>query len=207
MTKFPEPDTKRLIATKSDVRSLAKGSRWWRVYFADGRHAGGWNTFRNFGPVPSARFDHHYEPPCEQERRVLYAGSSVGVCIAEVFQDRRRVSFEGTPRLVSFELAREIKVLDLVGLWPTRAGGSQAIASGPRSRSQRWARMIADTFDDLDGMIYRSSMHGGDEALVLWDCPDALAGVADLDLGLHEPRMAQPLHRLGASIGYSVAIA
>lgn len=206
MPKFPEPDLDRLALIGPEIRTLGRDSRWWRIYFSASTHQPQWSTFRGYGPVPTARFDHHLPPASMQTRRVLYAAISAPICVAEVFQDRRRVSFEGSPRLVCFHLERDVRVLDLTGLWPTRAKASQAVASGPRPRSQRWARAIADLFD-VEGVLYPSSMYGGEAALALWDCPDALRSTPELDVALQDARMTVPLHRVGEAIGYSVASA
>ncbi len=206
MAKFPDPDLARISSAGAEPTPLSEGSLWWRVYFVGGRYPTVWNAFRRFGPVATARFDHHLEPPALQARGVLYAAESVGVCIAEVFQTTRRVAFDGNPHLVGFRLARDVVVLNLCGLWPTRAGASQAIASGPRPRSRRWARSIANTFDQVEGLLYRSSMHGGDHAIALWDCPDALADEPEIDLDLADPRLVGGLFRTSTDLGYSVAI-
>jgi len=204
VAKFPEPDSARLAEIGPEVEHLANGTRWWRVYFSAGGHPSRWNSFRSFGPVETARFDHHVPPPAVQRRRTFYAASSVAVCLAEVFQDRRRFHFDGRPRLTAVSLARDVRVLDLRHLWPTRAGASQGIASGPRGRSRAWARAVADVYD-VEGLLYRSSMHGGDDTLVLWDCPDALPDAPDLDIGLDDHRLAPALHRVAPIIGYTVA--
>jgi len=202
--KFPEPDISWLAEIGPTLHALEGDSLWWRIYYAGGSHPSAWNTFRNYGPVATGRFDHHLPPSAMQARRSFYAGSSIGVCVAEVFQDRRRVHFDGEPRLAALTLARPVEVLDLRGLWPTRAGASQAVSSGSRSRSRRWARAIANTFH-VEGLIYRSSMHSGDDAVVLWDCPDALTESAAFDEPLRDARFAAPLRRLATTLGYSVA--
>jgi hypothetical protein len=204
MPKFPEPNPEWVSGVGPDVTLLAGGSQWWRVYFAASAHPAAWNTFRNVGPVTTARFDHHLPPAAVQARSVLYAAELGPICVAEVFQDRRRVSFDAEPRLAAFTLARDVKVLDMTGLWPTRAGASQGIVSGPRARSQRWARTIANLFD-VEGILYRSSMHGCDLAIVLWNCPDALPPAPDFDAPLTDPRLTSTLHRCAQSIGYSVS--
>jgi hypothetical protein len=206
MAKFPEPDRDRLTVIGPEVFTLPRDSRWWRIYFSAPPHPARWNDFRNYGPVPTARFDPHLLPVSVQTRSVLYAAVNAPVCLAEVFQDRRRVSFEGVPRLACFRLDRSVHVLDLRGLWPTRAGASQAVASGPRARSQRWARAVADLYD-VEGVIYPSSMHGGDDALALWDCPDAVRSSQDLDVALDDARLTAALYRVGRTIGYSIASA
>ena len=102
-------------------------------------------------------------------------------------------------------LVREVRLLDLRGAWPTRAGASQAISSGPRPRAQSWARAIRSAFPHLDGLAYPSSMRGGGVAVALFDAaadalPDAPEGAWRLD----HPALAGPLARIAQDIGYIV---
>jgi hypothetical protein len=46
--------------------------------------------------------------------------------------------------------------VDSTGAWPTRAGGTYALFTGPHSITQRWARRITETPPDLDGLCYNS---------------------------------------------------
>ncbi len=75
----------------------------------------------------------------------LYAARDLLTCAAEVFQGFRVVDrFADDRCLAAFRLERSMRLLDLTGDWPTRAGASQAISSGPRPRAQAWARAIYD---------------------------------------------------------------
>ena len=204
MPKFPEPNPDWLLAIGPEIVTVSQGSEWWRIYFAGGAHPTTWNSFHNFGPVLTARFDHHFPPPAVQARSVLYAASAGTVCVAEVFQDTRRIHFEREPRLAAFKLVRDVNLLDMTDLWPTRAGASQSVACGPRARAQRWACTIANIFD-VEGILYRSSMHGGDRAIALWDCRDVLPPVPDFDEQLADNGLSAALQRCGGSLGYSIA--
>ena len=70
---------------------------------------------------------------------------------------------------MAFELRSEVALLDLTGAWPTRAGASMAIGTGPRPRAQRWSRAIYEAYPDLDGLFYLSSMHGSHHAAALYE--------------------------------------
>ena len=64
----------------------------WRIYFRGGSYPATWNQMRYYGPVRSARFDHHLDPPGVQERGILHAAAgddAIATCLAEVFQDTR----------------------------------------------------------------------------------------------------------------------
>lgn len=93
MAKLPEPPgPEALRRIGPEIKALSAGTELWRVYFREGRYPGSWNGFRSFGPVRSARFDHHEEPPGIQERKILYAATgprAVTRCLAEVYQDTR----------------------------------------------------------------------------------------------------------------------
>lgn len=177
MAKFPEPPPLAVLAgVAPDIRILAEGTRVWRIYFSAGAHPTTWNEFRSFGPT-SARFDHHLPPPSVQERKVLYGaiGEKAAVTtIAEVFQATRVVerAFR-SPAWVAFDVGRDVRLLDLMGAWPTRAGASMAVSSGVRARSRRWSQAIYDAFPDVDGLVYPSSMHAGTPCVALYERAEA----------------------------------
>jgi len=62
--------------------------------------------------------------------------------------------------------SRDVGLLDLTGPWPTRAGASQALSSGPRSRAREWSRRIYEDYPMIEGLYYPSSMHGARYAAV-----------------------------------------
>lgn len=68
--------------------------------------------------------------------------------------------YRGEPFLVGFGLADDLMALDLAGSWPTRAGASQAIASGRRDVARAWSRVIYASYDQVHGLLYPSSMAG-----------------------------------------------
>jgi len=141
-----------------------------RIYSRGGSHPTTWREFRFDGPLPLARFDHHI---AGERRGVLYAARELDTCVAEVFQDSRVVDRAAADRCVAgFRLTRSVRLLDLTSDWPTRAGASQALASGPRPRAQAWARAIHAAYPNIEGIWYPSSMHGGHPALVLFERAD-----------------------------------
>lgn len=168
MAKFPDPPAVAdLAAVPPARRVLPAGTRCWRIYFQGGPHPGSWDTFRAYGPT-SARFDHHLPPPRLQARRVLYVATSPLTCFAEVFQDTRTIDRpRHAPWLVAFELAQPVALLDLTGRWPTQAGASMAINSGPRPRARRWSQAIYAAYPQLEGLHYPSSMNANAPAIAL----------------------------------------
>ncbi len=206
MAKLPPPPSPAALAARTppEVVAVTRVTRLWRIYRAAGGHAGRWDQFRHYGPVATARFDHHDEPPEEQPSAVLYAAVAVQTCVAEVFQDTRVIDRRrGGPWLAGFRLAREVALLDLSGTWPTRAGASQAISSGPRDASRAWARVIHQSYPGLDGLWYRSTMDGGRPAVALNErAEEALLAQPDVHLPLSHPGVLLPLARMARTLGY-----
>lgn len=216
MSRLPQPPApaalKTLLRPHEDIVAVHSGTRLVRVFAAAGRHQQRWNTFRRTGPLPHARFDPHPPGPGGERAEtaahgVLYFGLSVRTSIAEVFQQTSVVD-RGTrrPHLVVFQPKRTLKLLDLTGLWPTRAGASQEISTGPKDVTQAWARAIRAAFPDLDGLWYRSSMDSGDPAVCLWDPPaaGALPAQPDILLPLDYPGLDLPLSRVCDSLNYTL---
>lgn len=216
MARLPQPPDADVLASvlrpEEDIVSVHPATRLVRVFTVSGRHSQQWNGFRRTGPLPHARFDTH--PPGPRGRPtdapshgVLYFGLSVRTSIAEVFQDTSIVDrVTRRPFLVVVRPTRTLRLLDLSGLWPTRAGASQEISSGPRERTQEWARAIRQAHPDLDGLWYRSSMDSGNPAVCLWDPPaaGALPDTPDALVQLDNPGMDVPLARICDELNYTL---
>ncbi|HEU5475207.1 MAG TPA: RES family NAD+ phosphorylase [Actinophytocola sp.] len=207
----PEPAALRaLLRPKDDIVVVDGDTRLVRVFAAGGLHRQRWNTFRRVGPLPHARFDPHPFPPDGRpapspDNGVVYFGLTARTSIAEVFQNTSIVDRSTRrPQLVVLRPSRPLRLLDLAGLWPTRAGASQEISSGPRALTQAWARNIRAAHPDLDGLLYRSSMDSGDPAICLWDPPAASALPANPDVlvPLSHPGLDLPLARICAELNY-----
>ena len=210
MVKLPEPpDPAGLRRTPPEIVVLRAGAELWRVYFRGGHYPSTWDTFRRFGPTAGGRFDHHDEPPGEQDRKILYAATgadSIATCLAEVFQERRSVNLRrDEPWLACFALAEAVPLLDLTGKWPTRAGASMALNSGPRPRTRRWSRAIYEAYPGVQGLLYASSMNAGRSAVALYErVGDALPVRPALNEPLSHPVLLPALRRVAADLGYSL---
>ena len=202
MAKFPGPpplgELRRVGAARHTLRT---GALVARIYPKGGPHPTTWRQFRFDGPLPGARFDHHL---AGDRRGVLYGGRDLVTCVAEVFQGSRLVDRYAADRcLAAFALTRSVRLLDLTRDWPTRAGASQALASGPRPRGRAWARAIYEAYPSIEGIWYPSSMHGGHPALVLFDRAEtALPSAPELDVPLSHPGLLPDLVRAAGSLGY-----
>ena len=172
MAKFPSsPGVATLSALAPVLHVLPAGSTLARVYYTRSAHPLSWDQFRHFGPVNS-RWDHHLlntdGKPQSQTRGIYYAASDAKTCLAEVFQVTRRIDrvFQA-PWLVVFELASDLRLLDLTGEFATRMGASMAIHSGNRGRARGWARDLYEAYPTVQGILYAASMHGGRPAIAL----------------------------------------
>lgn len=170
MPKLPLPPSVAALASVSPARKIVPvGSALFRVYFRGGPHPVSWNQLRYYGPT-NARFDHQTLPSRVQNRGILYASNHPRTPLAEVFQARRTINaLRDEPWLVGFRLTQEVRLLDLTGLWPTRAGASMAISSGLRSIARRWSSTIYEAYPDADGLWYDSSMHANAPCIALYE--------------------------------------
>ncbi|RJQ72745.1 RES domain-containing protein [Pseudonocardiaceae bacterium YIM PH 21723] len=216
MTRLPRPpgvaELRSMVRPRRDIVEVHGTTRLVRVYNASGRAQQKWDSFRYTGPLAHARFDPHRpaadgSPTNSADHGVLYFGLSVRTSIAEVYQTSSIVDrHTKKPQLVVIRPSRTLRLLDLVGIWPTRVGASQAISSGPRWRTQEWARVIREACPDLDGLWYRSSMDSGNPAVCLWDPPasSAMPDKPDIHLPLDHPGLDLPLARICEELNYTL---
>ena len=167
-----------------------------------------WNTFRTYGPVANGRFDHHLLPPGDQPGRGILYGAlrDAAAAIAEAFQDTRTIDrMHEDPWLVAFALRADLAVLDLAGSWPTRAGASQAIATGRRDIAQAWSRSIYAAYPEIDGLVYPSAMVGGATNVAIYERgTPTLPGRPGLNIPLSHPGLARSISRIADTYGYDL---
>lgn len=174
------------------------------MYARGGLYGGSWNTFRTFGPAQNNRFDHHLPPPHHQQRAIFYAADSGLTCIAEYFQRTRTIDvLDREPWLVGFALIEKLTLLDLTGAWPTAAGASMAINSGPRPRARRWSQAIYSAYPQAQGLYYASSMHANKPAMALYERAQAALPIAPFfHRALADPVLFLSLHNAAGILGY-----
>ena len=210
MAKLPEPaPVATLRRIPPAVATLPAGTKLWRIYFRGGSYPGTWDQMRDYGPIGSARFDHHLDPHGARDRGILYAATgddAIATCVAEVFQDTRLVDTRrNEPWLAAFTLMEDVSLLDLTGKWPTRARASANINSGPRPRCRRWSRAIYDAYPDLGGLYYASSMNGNEPAVVLYErASNTLPRSPVLNRPLSDAPLLIPLERIASELGYDL---
>lgn len=209
---LPDPDPARIRdtpVTAEDRVVVPAGGTLVRVHCLAGERPIAWDGFREHGPTAS-RFDHHVAPPGPQDRAVVYAtyGDDAFVAaLGELFQQGDRAGPIDRTRcraaVTTFACARTVVLLDLRSGWVTRAGGNQAITSGPRERARRWARAIHEAHGDLDGLAWPSSVRGPGRCAALWErardaFPPAPLASRTLDDPMLAAVVADAAVRLGA---------
>jgi hypothetical protein len=109
------------------------------------------------------------------------------------------------PYLVGFELELDLVALDLSGLWPTRAGCSQAISSGRRDIARAWSRAIYDGHAEVQGRRYPSLMLGGSLILAMYErSRDHIPYSPRVHVPLSHPGLDAPLRRVAVRLGYDL---
>jgi hypothetical protein len=192
-----------------DVKTLPAGTRLYRIYIRGGNHPGGWDRVRSFGPLPNARFDHHTGPPGIQERAILYAAlweGAIATWLTEAFQETRLGDTRRRdPQLAAFFLTEEVPLLSLSDTWPTKAGASANMNSGPRPRCRRWSRAIHEAYPDVRGLLYASSMNANRTAVALYErASRALPRVPEFNRPLSDAVLLIPLERIASELGYDL---
>ncbi len=203
MAKFPDPPASLMIPAA--VVSVPAGTMLWRVYAAGGSHPGTWNGFRFWGPTNS-RFDHHDPPPKTQPKGIFYAAQSPLTCLAEYFQATRVIDrTSNSPWLMGFETSRQLSLLDLTGTWPTKAGASMAINSGPRPRARKWSRTIYSAYPAVEGLLYSSSMHANQPSIALYERgTGAMPSAPIFHRALSDPSLLSRLNAAAGTLGYGL---
>jgi len=208
LAKLPEPPPPTDLAARvtAEIKTIPAGTTLWRVYFRGGSHPMAWNQFRSHGPMPSGRFDHHGGQPNDPRRAILYAAVEGPTCFAEVFQVARVINrHRRDPWMAGFCTTAALDLLDLTGNWPTRAGGSMAINTGPRPRAQRWARAIHAAYPAIHGILYPSSMDANRPALALFErALSAIPTHPRFNRALAELPLLIPISNAAARFGYAV---
>lgn len=204
--KFPgPPGSDEMRAIRPDWRDVPADTLLVRVYGRGGAHGAEWDAFRHYGPLET-RFDHHEPPPALQSRGILYAAMGAVTCLAERFQAARTIDpFTGGPWLVAFRLGRPVRLLDLTRAWPTRAGASMTINSGPRPRARRWSRAIYEAYPEAEGLWYASSMYANAPAVVLYErARPALPAAPEVHRALADPLLQTALENAALEINYAL---
>lgn len=188
---------------RNEVVVLGDDEVVWRVYRSM-PYDTDWNTFRRHGPTTS-RFDHHRISP-DPARAILYGAEDPTTSLAEVFQQSKVIDrFKDGPHLAAFSFQRELRLLDLMGTWITRAGGNMAIHSGARQTARDWSNAIYDAFPDLDGLVYASSMHANKRCFAIYErAANDIAHAPRFHHPLSHPEVATLLSEASFNLDYDI---
>jgi hypothetical protein len=210
--KLPDPPSVDVVrGVTHAVKKLAAGTSLARVYFTTGEYPTRWNEFRHYGPT-GARFDHHLTAargePFSQARSIMCCATAADTCLAEVFQETRRINrTRRAPWLATFVLKQDVDLLDLTGAFPTRVGASMAINTDSRARAREWAKVFYEAYDMLQGIYYPSSMNGNEPAVALTDRAEqsaCLPGYPELNRALADDVLLDILKRSAEKLGYGL---
>lgn len=204
MAKLPLPSTINELGQQEPEFARVQMVLW-RVHFRGGTHPSGWDELRYYGPLGS-RFD---PQPVGQARvgpeGVAYAATSVPTALAEVFQTSRTIHLtRQDPWLAGWEPTRELVLLDLTGQWPLRIGASHAINTGRRDHCRAWARALRAAWPTADGLLHTSSMTAQPSVTLYNPARDTFPQSPAVHFALADPRLADPLLRAAAAIGYEL---
>lgn len=205
----PQTAELRALGIRDDeYRTVTPGETWWRVHRTTGPHVLAWNAFREHGP--HLRFDPHPRPVDQHDGcGVWYGAAGPLPALAEAFQAERTIDrYRGDPYLTAVRFTRELQLLDLAadstGAWPTRAGGTFALSTGPHSITQRWARRITAAFPDLDGLRYNSRFSGQPCIALFSPAAGAMPARPRLSLPLTHPGLVTRVAAAAQRLGYLV---
>ena len=209
MAKLPRtPDLARLRDTPPSLRTVG-GIRLHRIYQRGGDYPTLWNSFRHVGPL--SRFDHHNrlvdDGHAAQPRGMLYAAADIPTAVAEFFQATRRINrTRRQPWLVSFQLATEVRLLDLTDAFCIRVGASAKLVSGPFVYAQNWSRGFYEAYEGAHGLYYRSSLTNR-PAVALYERanqPDLFPTNPVFHRALADPTLHKALAVVGEEVGYGL---
>lgn len=213
-TRLNEPPARLPTLESGDVRAVPSGTRVCRIYTRIGAHPTRPDQLRAYGPVPTARFDHHAPPPrLQQDVAAGYYGvvsldgavldatrpvgldpeagvaidSPVVTAVAETFQVNRTVVLSDRQALAIGTLLQPYQVLDLGSAWATRAGAGNHLSTGPHPVTRRWAQAIRAGYPQLDGVYWHSSVHPPGRVLMLNERAADRQGIVPMRLVYDEP--------------------
>jgi len=125
--------------------------------------------------------------------------------LAEVFQKTRTVELSlDEPWLVSFEVSRDLPLLDTTGTWPLSAGGSMALNSGSRVDAQIWSREIYRQYAHVQGIFYPSSLLSTPCVALYERARDAMPSAPLLNRALKDLTLRTAIKIAASRINYAV---
>ena len=136
----------------------------------------------------------------------MYAAADMDTALAEVYQRGRVIEPTGpnTPYVTVWHPSRPLRLLDIRGQWPVRQGASHSLNTGPQPVCRRWAHAIALHPQRPDGILYTSSMTGGNAAALFLPSADSFPATPELSLPLSDPGLVGVINGAAERIGYAI---
>jgi hypothetical protein len=211
--RLPRPVSARIrdtVVTEDDLLVLGAGVQVLRIHPLAGDHPLAWDQLRSWGPT-RGRFDHHTLPrrhhPVRRIAYLTWGPNAFVAALAEYFQDEAGGvgpidRTHRRPAAPIITLAAQITLLNLDGGWVTRAGGNQAIRTGPRGVARDWSRAIYRHHQYLQGLAYSSSVWGPGRCVALWERAEAaFPATPDASRNQDDPRLADAIADAAEQLG------
>lgn len=200
MAKLPKPNIEKIRAVDPVVWEI--DDVLWRLHQPRGKHALAWNELRRFGPLRDARFDPWIGEMREHDEGVAYFGFDIATCLAEVFQERRRVdALNSDLHLTGFEPTRPLTLLDLRADYPIRIGASHSLNGASKHLCREWAHALREAHPGVDGFAYIGV--AGRNCAVLFDSAlSAFPSTPRTTRAISDKGMASWLAHAAQQIGY-----
>jgi hypothetical protein len=111
------------------------------------------------------------------------------------------------PWLVGMVTTTELRLLDLTGLWSTRAGASMALSTGPHARTRPWSRAVYEAYPDLHGLWYGSSMDSMHGCAALFErAAHAMPAAPAFHRALADPPVRALLEQWAGELNYRLIL-
>lgn len=206
--KLPRSAPRDLASRSPDVVQL--DDVLWRIVDTAGQFAVTFSAMRDYGTLPSARFDPHPPPASDRSGELVsYVATTLLTALAERFAAGREIRRRLPQRPVAYAWrpARPLALLDVSGSGAVRLGASHALNTGPKSVTRTWARALRAAFPDADGLYYASSMTGQPCAALWAPAADSFPGRPEFaePLDYESPGWQRVLRVAAATLGYDYA--
>jgi hypothetical protein len=199
--KVPTTPSRALTCEPGDVVSIRP--TLWRIHRVRGAHVLPWNGFRIFGPLLSARYDPHPEPPGDHAGSgITYAATDLTTSVAEVFQTSRTVVVTDDLALTAWIPTRDLRLLDLTGTWALRNGAAQALTAARRPTCRAWSAAIHSTWPDLEGLWAPSTLTGSPIVALYESAADSFPDAPAVSRPLDTPMVWTLVRDAARSISY-----
>lgn len=159
--KNPRTPPSQLVIHDDDIFVHDTTSPLFRIHTVQGQHPMAWNGLRTYGPLSQMRWDPHPLPVgAHSGVGVAYCATDPTTAFAEVFQSRRMIRISSAQALSAWFPSRDLRLLDLTGLWGARNSASASLHAAPKSTCRAWAQAIHTQFAEyaLDGLYAPSTM-------------------------------------------------